>query len=251
MKQSNKKNRRGFTLVELLVVIGIIAVLIGILLPVMKRVRESANRTVCGAQLRDIGNVFQMYLTANKGKLPYLNPLPGDPTSVSSYLKKDLTPAALLWDVFEPYSKVGLTTANFKQSRKNIWMCPADKLLTADALHNDAAHIGDTYYEIYGTSYEYNFMMNAFYGKEGARGQGGSRQNITELMPPNAPFREAVDDAKNRNITADKFRVFNDFTYFHGKIGTFGNMNFLFADWHVSDLAGSSSARVNEVSGKK
>lgn len=62
-----RKTVRGFTLVELLVVIGIISVLIAILLPALRAAREAANAAVCLANLRSVGQAMMVYAAENKG----------------------------------------------------------------------------------------------------------------------------------------------------------------------------------------
>ncbi|CAN5522219.1 hypothetical protein BH09PLA1_BH09PLA1_35070 [soil metagenome] len=73
LNQKPKSNGRAsaFTLVELLVVIGIIAVLISVLLPALSKARERGNQVKCMANLKQIGLAMQIYTNDNKGMMPY------------------------------------------------------------------------------------------------------------------------------------------------------------------------------------
>jgi prepilin-type N-terminal cleavage/methylation domain-containing protein/prepilin-type processing-associated H-X9-DG protein len=66
----HQKRRQGFTLVELLVVIGIIALLIGIVMPALSKAREAANTIKCASNLRCVGQGLTAYIATFKATLP-------------------------------------------------------------------------------------------------------------------------------------------------------------------------------------
>jgi prepilin-type N-terminal cleavage/methylation domain-containing protein/prepilin-type processing-associated H-X9-DG protein len=82
--------RAAFTLVELLVVIGIIALLISMLLPALARARESANSVACMANLRSAGQAMQMYVSEYKGFIP------GSPVTSSRHFFNAASTATLV-----------------------------------------------------------------------------------------------------------------------------------------------------------
>ena len=74
------RRRRGFTLVELLVVVGILALLAALLVPAVIAAGRRAQQTACGSNLRQIGLAFQLYLNESGQTYPYANdPVSRDP----------------------------------------------------------------------------------------------------------------------------------------------------------------------------
>lgn len=117
MKHLSLSRRHGFTLVELLVVVGIIGVLIGLLLPSLAGSRRAAQSVACKAQMRDLGVALRAYAESNRGQVfPY---------SAGQNVLADQRWPNLIFRLPKATSPTSLTQDASKWTPKSL-VCPAD-----------------------------------------------------------------------------------------------------------------------------
>jgi len=126
---------RGFTLLELLVVIGIVGILASLIMPAVSRAKRNAQNISCVSQLRQLGLATRMYADDHNQRMPSAELLPSMPLDPAS-------PQPRICDVLAPYAGKVSTGTNASAS---IFRCPAEK--------------GRSYLSE-GSSYEWNAELN-------------------------------------------------------------------------------------------
>jgi prepilin-type N-terminal cleavage/methylation domain-containing protein/prepilin-type processing-associated H-X9-DG protein len=131
--------RPAFTLVELLVVIGIIAVLLGLLLPALGKAQESARVAVCLTNLRSVGQAIHAYANDHRGAIPFGPKAPPFTSATDFYPSTGAATSLLSLKDGRPVG-LGLLVQTYLSAQPRVLFCPAaDQPDNADA---ELARIG-------------------------------------------------------------------------------------------------------------
>jgi prepilin-type processing-associated H-X9-DG protein/prepilin-type N-terminal cleavage/methylation domain-containing protein len=118
---------KAFTLVELLVVIGIISVLIAMLLPALNKARQQAKQVQCASNMRQIGQAVFMYANQNKGRLP--------PTQYVTLNPDNSVKESTRWLEYLCEGRYLPEDADKTGNEKSVLICPSSTVLYSN-LHS-------------------------------------------------------------------------------------------------------------------
>ena len=150
--------RRGFTLVELLVVIAIIGLLMALLLPALSQVLESARRTQCLSNLRQINVAMQSYFTTYSGEFFSHHPYDADVNSLSDQADSF---AEIYWeDKLLPYIG-GAAEADEEEAKKGVVNASESIYRCADDVSIVKPYIDPDTHQINGTENRTSYLLNS------------------------------------------------------------------------------------------
>lgn len=140
----------GFTLVEMLVVVAMLALLLALLLPSLQRAKEAARRALCASNLRQLSIGTTVYATDNRGYIPGRSgdanqewgyPNAGSPSGVTDIHQMNMNGAVALFDHDWFGSAPGWYQTRGSIGDPHIMLCPS-KIIQEDRLGNNTRWIG-------------------------------------------------------------------------------------------------------------
>ncbi|HEV7300242.1 MAG TPA: prepilin-type N-terminal cleavage/methylation domain-containing protein [Tepidisphaeraceae bacterium] len=251
----SRKTRLGFTLVELLVVIGIIALLISMLLPALNGARRSAAMVKCASNMRQIGLALQQYGLRDGDRNPasYYNPQSYDLNRNGSVEAGEIG-LVVYWHQRILIDKL---VPGFESPQGSVFLCPTDE----DPFR---PFTFATEVDLFNTSYGINNFMTIYDGAPWSPTGYG----VDDISGHSWPKRSQVRNSSTKLLVGEVHSTIlfspwspNTFTAAnsdqvewprHGKSGSRGRLNVLFADGHVTaveqgkDIAGLTT---NDITG--